>query len=619
MKENKHTDKITAVLSVVPESPGVYMYFDESGNIIYVGKAKNLKRRVLSYFHKVQDNPKTILMLRKVRDIKYLVVESEEDAFLLENNLIKKHQPRYNIMLKDDKTYPWLVVTNEPFSRIFLTRQKTDSKSHYYGPYPAVMNVKYLLQMLTSLYPVRTCKHFLTPETIKKGKFHVCLQYHIKKCLAPCVGSQSQSDYQKNINAIEEILKGNSKKISKMIYNEMQDLAEELKFEEAALLKERYDLLENYSSKSIVASPNLYNVDVFSFDESGDDQSNSSDNSAYINYLHIVNGAIVQGHTIEYKKRLDESKENLLGMGIIELRNRFESNANEIIVPFLPDIELLNVNFNVPHRGEKKQLLALSEKNVRQYKLDQLKHAEKLNPEQRSTRILKTMQNDLHLSSLPLHIECFDNSNIQGTNPVSSCVVFRNAKPAKRDYRHFNIKTVVGPDDFASMYETVFRRYHRLTEEGESLPQLIVVDGGKGQLHAATDALKDLNLYGSIGIIGIAKRLEEIYFPEDSVPLYLDKNSETLRIIQQLRDEAHRFGITFHRQKRSTQQVESELDAIKGIGPVIKEKLLQKYKSVKRIKETPQSEIADFIGKSKADLLFKGFVIAGMTGTIANN
>ncbi|MDR0833916.1 MAG: excinuclease ABC subunit UvrC [Candidatus Symbiothrix sp.] len=610
MTENKHADKVAAVLlariSTIPESPGVYMYFDESGKIIYVGKAKNLKRRVSSYFNKTQDRPKTAIMVRKIRDIKYLVVESEEDAFLLENNLIKEHQPRYNIMLKDDKTYPWLVVTNEPFPRIFLTRQKLDKNSHYYGPYPAVMNVKYLLRLITALYPVRTCRHFLTPETIEKGKFHVCLQYHIKKCLGPCVGLQSAADYRKNIDSIEEILKGNSKEISKMIYQEMLDLAAKMEFEKAALLKERYDLLENYSSKSIVASPNLYNVDVFSFDESGDGQDSSGGNSAYINYLHIVNGAIVQGYTIEYKKRLDESKENLLGLGIIELRSRFESNAKEIIIPFLPDIELLNVNFTVPQRGEKKQLLALSEKNVRQYKLDQLKHAEKLNPEQRSTRILKTMQNDLHLSNLPLHIECFDNSNIQGTNPVSSCVVFKNAKPAKKDYRHFNIKTVVGPDDFASMYETVFRRYRRLTEEGESLPQLIVIDGGKGQLHAATDALKELNLYGSIGIIGIAKRLEEIYFPEDSVPLYLDKNSETLKLIQQLRDEAHRFGITFHRQKRSKQQVVSELDAIKGIGPVIKEKLLQKYKSVKRIKVASQSEIAAFIGKSKADLLFKG-------------
>ncbi|GHT24985.1 UvrABC system protein C [Bacteroidia bacterium] len=603
MSENRQTDVIAAGLSdkisIVPESPGVYMYFDESGKILYVGKAKNLKKRVASYFNKTQQSAKTIVMVRKIRDIKYLVVESEEDAFLLENNLIKEHQPRYNIMLKDDKTYPWLVVTNEPFPRIFLTRQKLDNKAHYYGPYPAVMNVKYLLRLLTSLYPIRTCRHFLEPEKIEKGKFHLCLQYHIKKCLAPCEGKQLEADYRKNIASIEEILKGNSREISRMLYKEMQDCAAELRFEEAAVLKERYDLLENYSSKSVVASPNLYNVDVFSFEESGD--------AAYINYLHIVNGAIVQGYTIEYKKRLDEAKENLLGLGIIELRRRFESGAKEIVVPFLPDIELLNVNFTVPQRGEKKQLLALSEKNVRQYKLDQLKQAEKLNPEQRSTRILKTMQNDLHLPALPLHIECFDNSNIQGTNPVSSCVVFKNAKPAKRDYRHFNIKTVVGPDDFASMYETVHRRYSRLTDEGEPLPQLIVIDGGKGQLHAATDALKDLNLYGSIGIVGIAKRLEEIYFPEDSVPLYLDKNSETLKLIQQLRDEAHRFGITFHRQKRSKQQVLSELDTIKGIGTVIKEKLLQRYKSVARIKAAPHEEITDFIGKSKADLLFKNW------------
>ncbi|GAP72362.1 excinuclease ABC subunit C [Candidatus Symbiothrix dinenymphae] len=609
--ENKQTDAMTATLSdkisIVPENPGVYMYLDESGKIIYVGKAKNLKKRVSSYFNKTLIDAKTIVMVRKIRDLKYLVVESEEDAFLLENNLIKEHQPRYNIMLRDDKTYPWMVVTNEPFPRIFLTRQKIDKTAHYYGPYPAVTNVRYLLRLLTTLYPIRTCRHFLEPAKIEKEKFRVCLQYHIKKCLAPCVGKQSEAEYQKNIASIEEILKGNSKEICKMIYKEMQDCAAELKFEEAALLKERYELLENYSSKSVVASPSVYNVDVFSFEDSSDNPDDSTGNSAYINYLHIVKGSIVQGYTIEYKKRLNESKENLLGMGIIELRNRFESSAREIVVPFLPDIELQGISFIVPQRGDKKQLLALSEKNVRQYKLDQLKQAEKLNPEQRSTRILKTMQNDLHLPHLPLHIECFDNSNIQGTNPVSSCVVFKNAKPAKKDYRHFNIKTVVGPDDFASMYETVHRRYSRLTEEGEPLPQLIVIDGGKGQLHAATDALKDLNLYGSIGIIGIAKRLEEIYFPEDSIPLYLDKNSETLKLIQQLRDEAHRFGITFHRQKRSKQQIESELDTIKGIGPIAKEKLLQKYKSVTRIKAAPKEEIAVLIGQSKADVLFKSW------------
>ncbi|MDR0864624.1 MAG: excinuclease ABC subunit UvrC [Candidatus Symbiothrix sp.] len=588
---------LSDVISVIPESPGVYMYRDESDTIIYVGKAKNLKKRVSSYFNKTQENPKTRIMIRKIRKINYLVVESEEDAFLLENNLIKEHKPRYNIMLKDDKTYPWIVIRDEPFPRIHLTRKKFNDKSRYYGPYPAVMNVKYLLRLITNLYPVRICKHLLSEENIEKGKFRVCLQYHIKKCLGPCVGLQSEEEYNKNVHSIEEILKGNSKEVSKLIYQRMVELASEMKFEEAEILKERYNILENYSSKSIIASPSLNNVDVFSFDE--DEQ------SAYINYLHIANGSIIQGYTIEYKKRLDESKESILAMGIVELRTRFGRKAKEIIVPFLPEIEWDNVEFLVPKRGEKKKLLELSEKNVRQYKVDQLKQAEKLNPEQRSTRILKTLQDDLHLKELPVHIECFDNSNIQGTNPVSSCVVFKKAKPSKKDYRHFNIKTVVGPDDFKSMYETVYRRYHRLSEENQSFPQLIVVDGGKGQLHAATDALKDLGIYGQVAIVGIAKRLEEIYFPNDPIPLYLDKNSEALKLIQQLRDEAHRFGITFHRSKRSKQQVASELDVIKGIGPVIKEKLLKKYKSLKRIKEAPEEEIAELIGKNKAEIIIR--------------
>lgn len=589
---------IATVLSAIPESPGVYMYFDENDTMIYVGKAKNLKKRVSSYFNKTQDNPKTKVMVRKIKKINYLVVESEEDAFLLENNLIKEHKPRYNILLKDDKTYPWLVVRNEPFPRIHLTRKKIPDKSHYYGPYTSVVNVKYLLRIITTLYPIRICAHNLTKENIGKGKFHVCLQYHIKKCSGPCIGLQTREDYDKNVQSIEEILKGNSKEVSNMLYQEMLNLSSEMKFEEAEILKERYNILENYSSKSIIASPNLKHIDVFSFDE--------NNQSAYINYLHIANGAVIRGYTIEYKKRLDESKESVLAMGIVELRSRFGSEAKEIIVPFLPDIEFHNADIVVPQRGDKKKLLELSEKNVRQYKIDQLKQAEKLNPEQRSTRILKTLQEDLHLKEIPVHIECFDNSNIQGTNPVSACVVFKKAKPSKQDYRHFHIKTVVGPDDFRSMYETISRRYRRLSEENQSFPQLIVIDGGKGQLHAATDALKDLGFYGQIPIIGIAKRLEEIYFPNDPVPLYLDKNSESLKLIQQLRDEAHRFGITFHRNNRSKQQVLSELDAIKGVGPVIREKLLKKYKSVKRIKEAPDAEIIELIGKSKADVLLQG-------------
>jgi excinuclease ABC subunit C len=598
--KDKSKFNVSAALSAVPESPGVYMYLDENDTIIYVGKAKNLKRRVSSYFNKTIDNPKTRVMVRKIRNINYLVVESEEDAFLLENNLIKKHKPRYNVLLKDDKTYPWLVVRDEPFPRVHLTRKKFNDNSRYYGPYTSVMTVKYLLQLLFSLYPIRICKYNLTKENIGKQKFHLCLQYHIKKCLAPCVNLQSEEDYSKNIASIEEILKGNSKKISKLLYQEMLNLASEMRFEEAEILKERYNMLENYSSKSIIASPSLHNIDVFSFDE--DNQ------SVYVNYLHVVNGAIIQGCTIEYKKQLDdESKEDIFALGIMELRTQLGSEAKEVIVPFLPDMELNNMTFLVPKRGEKKKLLELSEKNVRQYKIDQLKQAEKLNQEQRYIRVLKTLQEDLHLKELPTHIECFDNSNIQGTNPVSACVVFKKAKPSKKDYRHFNIKTVVGPDDFQSMYETVFRRYRRLAEEDQPFPQLIVIDGGKGQLHAATNALKDLGLYGQVAIIGIAKRLEEIYFPNDSIPLYLDKNSEGLKLIQQLRDEAHRFGITFHRNKRSKQQTISELDTIKGIGAVAKEKLLKKYKSVKRIHETPKEEIIELIGENKADILFGSF------------
>jgi excinuclease ABC subunit C len=586
---------LTSILLSIPENPGCYMYLDETEKIIYVGKAKNLKKRVSSYFNKSQDNPKTIIMLRKVNSIHYLVVESEEEAFLLENNLIKKHQPRYNAMLKDDKTYPWIVVRNESFPRIYLTRKKLNDESHYYGPYPSVGNTKQLLRLLTTIYPIRNCSCILSEENIVKKKIRLCLQYHVKRCLGPCVNYQTEEDYNKNVRSIEEILKGNVRSVSKQVYEEMMRLAENLQFEAAEKLKERYRILENYSAKSTVVNPDLHNIDVFSFDENGA--------SVFINFLHISSGAVVQGYTIEYKVQLDEPKEQILGMGIIELRTRFESESKEIIVPFIPDIEIKGVKFLVPKLGDKKKLLILSGKNAQQYKLDQLKQAEKLNPAQRQTRILKTLQTDLHLKELPVHIECFDNSNIQGTNPVSACVVFKMAKPAKKEYRHFNINTVTGPDDFQSMFETVSRRYRRLLDESQSLPQLIVIDGGKGQLHAATDALKELNLYGQISIIGIAKRLEEIYFPEDPIPLYLDKNSESLKLIQQLRDEAHRFGITFHRNKRSKQQIFSELDSITGIGPVIKEKLLKKYKSVKRIKEVPETEIAELIGKKKAALI----------------
>ncbi len=591
----EHLEKI---LSFLPEEPGCYQYFDSEGKIIYVGKAKNLKRRVSSYFNRTHDSHKLRILVRNIRDIKYIVVKNEEDALLLENSLIKEHQPRYNAMLKDDKTYPSIVIRNEILPRIFATRSIVKDGSMYYGPYSSVPAMKAILQTIKSIYPLRTCKYPFTPENIKSKKYPVCLQYHIKNCLGPCQGYQSEKDYLKNITEIKEILNGNISKISKGILEEMKILAENLQFEKAQELKKKYDLIEKYKAKSEIVNPKLHDIDVFSYDE--------NEQSAYINYLHIISGTIVQGYTIEYKKRLDESKEEIFSLGIIELRTRFKSKTKEIIVPFIPDVELEGVSFSIPQRGDKKTLLDLSLQNVRQYKLDQLKRAEKLNPEQRTTRILSTLKNDLRLHELPIHIECFDNSNIQGSNPVSACVVFKKAKPSKKDYRHYNIKTVIGPDDFSSMYETVFRRYKRLIEEGLTLPQLIVIDGGKGQLHAATDALKDLGIYGKCAIISIAEKLEEIYFPEDSVPLYLDKNSESLRLIQHIRDEAHRFGITFHRQKRSKQQIKSELDSISGIGETLKIKLLKQYKSVKRIKETPVEEIENLIGKKKTELLLKG-------------
>ena len=593
--------ELSQIIAAMPDSPGCYIFFDEQDVILYVGKAKNLKRRVSSYFNKNQPHVKTRILVRKIRNIRYVVVESEGDALLLENNMIKEYQPRYNIMLKDDKTYPWIVVPNEPFPRVFLTRNKIKNKSTYYGPYPSVPIIKLLLCFITDLYPIRNCRYPLSEEKISQKKFKVCLQYHLKKCLGPCEALQSKEDYNQNILSIHEILKGNIQLISKQLYDAMQGLSAELRFEEAQQMKEKYQLLENYKAKSIVVSTTLHNIDVFSYDQS------ESGDTVYVNYLHVNSGVIVRGYTIEYKIRLDETKEEILASGILELRSRFESQAKFVIVPFLPEMKSENdIEFFVPQRGDKKKLLELSEKNVKQYKVDQLKQAEKLNPEQRGIRILLTLQKDLQLTELPVHIECFDNSNIQGTNPVAACVVFKKGKPSKRDYRHFNVKTVVGPDDFATMYEIITRRYSRMKDENEPFPQLIIVDGGKGQLSVAVRALSDLDLYGKITIVGIAKRLEEIYFPHDPVPLYLDKNSESLKVIQHLRDEAHRFGITFHRKKRSKQQVESELDNIKGIGEVIKTKLLVQYKSVKQIRITPFEEIAALIGEKKAKILFEG-------------
>ncbi|MDO5523130.1 MAG: excinuclease ABC subunit UvrC, partial [Bacteroidia bacterium] len=582
------TQEIQDTLKIIPQGPGCYQFLDEKGRIIYVGKAKNLKKRVSSYFNKYQENPKTRILVRNIRQIKYIVVNTEEDTFLLENNLIKELKPRYNVMLKDDKSYPSIVIKNEYFPRVFKTRNLVKDGSKYFGPYTSVTAVDALIDTFRKVYKVRTCRLNLTPENIAAGKFKVCLEYHIKRCQGPCEALQTQEDYNKNIAEITEILKGNISLIEKQIIDEMQHHADNLRFEDAQRLKEKLVLIRNFKEKSQVVSNVHYNLDVYGFAE--------DENSAYINYLHVVNGAVIQAYTFEYRKKLDETPEELLGLGIVEMRQRFGSESKEIIVPFIPDLKLTGVEFSVPQRGDKKKLLELSEKNVKQFKVDKLKKAEMLNPEQRTTRILKTVQKDLRLKEIPWHIECFDNSNIQGTNPVAACVVFKKAKPSKKDYRHFNIKTVTGPDDFASMAEIIHRRYSRALNEGSPLPQLIVIDGGKGQLHAAADSLQKIGLYGKIAIIGIAKRLEEIYFPEDPVPLYIDKNSETLKLIQQLRDEAHRFGITHHRNRRSKSQVTSELDQIKGIGRETKKKLLSHFKSIKRIKAAQEEEIVSLIG-----------------------
>ena len=590
--------EIKHILAALPSQPGCYQFLNEKGKVIYVGKAKDLKKRVSSYFTKEHEHPKTRILVRHIRDIKYIVVDREEDSFILENNLIKELQPRYNVQLKDDKSFPSIVIKNEYFPRVFHTRSIIKDGSKYFGPYSSVKSIRSLMDIFHKVYQVRTCRLDLTPEKIAAGKFNVCLQYHIKRCQGVCENLQSREDYEKNIREITEILKGNVGTISRQFRDEMQKLASALQFEEAQKVKEKYLLIENFRQKSLIISNENYNIDVFGYE---DDES-----WAYINYLHIVNGAIIQAYTFEYKKKLDETPQTLLGMGIVEMRQRFGSESREIIVPFLPELVLSNAEFSIPQRGDKRKLLELSEKNVKQYKIDKLKKTETLNPNQRVTRILKTVQKDLHLKELPWHIECFDNSNIQGTNPVAACVVFKKAKPAKKEYRHFAIKTVVGADDYASMREIVERRYSRALNEASPLPQLIVIDGGKGQLSAAVESLQKIGLYGKIAVIGIAKRLEEIYFPEDPIPLYLDKNSETLKLIQQLRDEAHRFGLSFHRKKRSKSQIVSELDAIKGVGNETKKKLLTHFKSVRRIKEASFEELEKVVGSSRARVVFEG-------------
>lgn len=591
-------EHIKTILAVIPEKPGCYQYFDEKGTIIYVGKAKNLKRRVSSYFNKQHDSNKTRVLVKQIRDIKYFVVETEEDALLLENNLIKQYHPRYNVLLKDDKTYPSIVVKNEYFPRVYQTRNIVRDGSRYYGPYPSVYTAKVMLQLIKDLYPIRTCKYPLTPESIREGRYKVCLEYHIKRCKGPCEGLQTLEEYQQNISEIKEILRGNISQVSKHLFDEMQSLAAELKFEEAQKLKEKYEAIENYRSRSTVVPPMLHNIDVFSITE--------NDPSAYINYLHIGNGAVVQAYTFEYKKRLDESKEDLLVMGIIEMRKRFESRAREIIVPFPLDLELDGVTITVPQRGDKKKLLDLSIMNGKQYKVDKLKQAEKLNPEQRNTRLLKEIQEALHLKELPVQIECFDNSNIQGSDPVAACVVFKMGKPSKSDYRKYNIKTVVGPDDYASMKEVVRRRYQRLLDEKASLPNLIITDGGKGQMEVVRSVVED-ELHLSIPIAGLAKdnrhrTAELLYgFPPEVIGMKLD--SPLFHLLTRMQDEVHRFAITFHKDKRSKGQTRSELDTIKGVGEKMKTALLREFKSVKRIREANLEDLAKVVGEARAKLI----------------
>ena len=594
-------EHIKMILAVIPEKPGCYQYFDEKGTIIYVGKAKNLKRRVSSYFNKEHDSNKTRVLVKQIRDIKYIVVNTEEDALLLENNLIKQYRPRYNVLLKDDKTYPSIVVKNEYFPRVYQTRNIVRDGSQYYGPYPSVFTARVMLQMLKELYPIRTCKYPLTPEAIARGQFKVCLEYHIKRCKGPCEGLQSLEEYQQNMAEVKEILKGNISQISKHLYEQMQNLAAELRFEEAQAIKEKYEVIENYRSKSTVVPPMLHNIDVFSLIE--------DERSAYVNYLHIGNGAIVQAYTFEYKKRLEETKEELLSLGIVEMRARFKSTAKEIIVPFELDLPLTNVSLVVPQRGDKKKLLDLSEMNAKQFKVDKLKKAEKLNPEQRTTRLLKEIQEALHLDRLPIQIECFDNSNIQGSDPVAACVVFKMGKPSKADYRKYNIRTVVGPDDYASMKEVVRRRYQRAIEEQTPLPDLIITDGGKGQMEVVRTVIED-ELGLRIPIAGLAKdghhRTAELLFGFPPEPIGMRMDSPLFHLLTRMQDEVHRFAITFHKDKRSKGQVKSELDHIKGIGEKTKVVLLRRFKSLKRIREATFEELKAVVGEAKAKALQAG-------------
>ncbi len=592
-------DHINNILKTLPQKSGVYQHFDKNGTILYVGKAKNLRNRVRSYFTGKHEYGKTRILVSLITDIKYIVVDTEIDALLLENTLIKKYKPRFNVMLKDDKTYPWIKITNERFPRVISTRIVAKDGAKYFGPYASVKMMYTILDLVKQLHPLRTCNYNLSEENIDKKKFKVCLEFHIGNCNGPCEGKQEEYEYNKYILNVESIIKGNIKAVIGRLNSVMREFAKEQKYEEAQAVKEKLDTLKNYQSRSTVVHPTIDNVEVFTILSDVD--------SGYINYVKIISGAIIQGHTLELKKKLEESDEELLALGIIELRDRFKSNCKEIFTNIPVDLQLEGTKFFVPQKGDKKSLVELSERNAKYYRLEQLKRIQTVDPERHSNRILETIKKDLRLSELPRHIECFDNSNFQGSNAVAACVVFKNAKPSKKDYRHFNIKTVVGPDDFASMREVVYRRYKRLIEEDQPLPQLIIVDGGKGQLSSALQSIDELGLRGQVSIVGIAKKLEEIFFPGDPVPLYIDKRSESLKVIQHLRNEAHRFGITHHRNKRSKGAIRSELDEIQGIGPKTQQALIRKFKSVKRIKEASKQELEEVIGISKGHLVFQHF------------
>lgn len=592
LHENRPSSALREKILALPEEPGVYVYIDKRGSVIYVGKAKRLKRRVNSYFNRRHPSVKTNLLVRNIADMRFFVVATEEDALHLEDAMIKAYQPRYNILLKDDKSYPWIVVTDEPFPRVFMTRDKTE-RGKYFGPYANASSAKVVLDLIRELYPLRSCRHFIDENVMENGKLRLCLDYHIKKCGGACRGLVSVDEYGKSVARVKQILRGETRLLSLYLKNEMEAAAAALKFEEAQALKEKLVMVDRYNARSVI--PTAEEADVFGYDENGD--------SAFVSYMHLHHGAVTRSLNLEYRRRLAESGQEILSMAVGEISRRFEYRFTDVLVPFEPDVEFQGVRFIVPQRGDKRKVLDVAMKNATRYMTDKEEMSRKLDPEASVTRLMQRMKDDFRLSEEPRHIECFDNSNIQGTNPVASCVVFRNGRPARRDYRHFNIRTVEGPDDFASMKEVLHRRYARLMAEGQGLPQLVVVDGGKGQLSAAVEAFDELGIRGQVALIGIAKRLEEIYFPGDSLPLYIDKKSESLRVIQALRDEAHRFGITHHRKRRSKSQTTSELDSIKGIGPASAAALMKHFHSIKRLREASIDEIADVVGRAKAALI----------------